>query len=333
MGRFLSWLGSILVTLLGLMMLTFFIGRMLPIDPVAAIIGDQADQATYLMVKHQLGLDRSVPVQFLFYLRDMLHGDLGEALFTGHRVADDLAHVFPATVELASLAIVIGAGIGVPLGVVAAVWKGSWIDQLARVVGLLGFSSPAFWLGLLGLMLFYATLGWVGGPGRLDISFMDEVEPVTGLMLVDSALQGEWEVFDNAWRHIILPASILGFAAMAYISRMTRSFMLDQLSQEYIVAARAKGLSQGRVVMRHAFGNILVQLVTVIALAYAFLLEGAVLTETVFAWPGFGHYLTAGLLAGDMNAVLSCVLIVGIIFIALNQLADFLYRRLDPRTR
>lgn len=315
------------------MMMTFFIGRMLPIDPVAAIIGDQADHATYLMVQHQLGLDRSVPVQFLFYLRDMLHGDFGEALFTGHRVASDLAHVFPATVELASLAIIIGVGIGVPLGVVAAVWKGSWIDQLARVIGLLGFSSPAFWLGLLGLMLFYATLGWVGGPGRLDISFMDEVEPITGMLLIDAALQGEWEVFDNAWRHIILPASILGFAAMAYISRMTRSFMLDQLSQEYIIAARAKGLSQARVVMRHAFGNILVQLVTVIALAYAFLLEGAVLTETVFAWPGFGHYLTSGLLAGDMNAVLSCVLIVGIIFIALNQLADFLYRRLDPRTR
>jgi peptide/nickel transport system permease protein len=335
-----SWLkaaarqaGSVLVTLFGLLALTFFMGRMLPIDPVTAIVGEQADHATYLMVKHQLGLDRPIYVQFAFFIRDMLSGDFGNALFTGNRVAVDLGRTFPATIELASFAIVIGVGFGVPIGILAAVYRGKTIDHVSRFVGLLGYSSPTFWLGLMGLILFYATLRWVGGPGRLDVEYIGVVEPHTGLILVDAAWEGEWEVFFDALKHIVLPGSILGYASMAYISRMTRSFMLEQLGQEYIIAARVKGLSRWEVIRRHALRNILVQLVTVIALAYAFLLEGAVLTETVFAWPGFGHYLTSGLLAGDMNAVLACVLIVGLIFIGLNLLTDVLYRLLDPRTR
>lgn len=326
-------LGSISATLLGLLALTFFMGRMLPVDPVVSIIGEQADQATYDMVFHQLGRDKPLVTQFYLFVRDMLHADFGNALFTGHRVADDLAKVFPATLELATFAIIIGVFVGVPLGMLAAVYRGSAIDHIARVVGLLGYSSPTFWLGLMGLIIFYAALGVVGGPGRLDVSFIDMVEPHTGLLLVDSLIDGEYEVFWNAWRHIVLPGTILGYGSLAYISRLTRSFMLEQLRQEYIIAARAKGLSRMRVIWRHAFANIAVQLITVIALAYAFLLEGAVLTETVFAWPGFGRYLTSGLLAGDMNAVLACVLIVGVIFIGLNLLADLLYRVMDPRTK
>jgi len=326
-------IASIGATLLGLLALTFFMGRMLPVDPVISIVGEQADQATYDMVYRQLGLDRPLPVQFAAYLRDMLTGNFGNALFTGHRVAEDLARVFPATIELATVAILIGVGIGVPLGVLAAVHRGSIIDHVARFVGLLGYSSPTFWLGLMGLIVFYAWLGWAGGPGRLDVSYLDMMEPRTGLLLVDSLLAGETDLFWNAVSHIMLPGAILGFGSMAYISRMTRSFMLEQLNQEYVIAARVKGLSRWQVVRRHAFRNIRVQLVTVIALAYAFLLEGAVLTETVFAWPGFGRYLTSGLLAGDMNAVLTCVLIVGVIFVALNVLSDVLYRLLDPRTR
>ena len=325
--------GSIGVTLLGLLALTFFMGRMLPVDPVVSIIGEQADQATYDMVFHQLGRDKPLVTQFYLFVRDMLHADFGNALFTGHRVADDLAKVFPATIELATFAIIIGVGIGVPLGMLAAIYRGTFIDQIARVIGLLGYSTPTFWSGLMGLMIFYAALGWVGGPGRLDVSFIDMVEPHTGLLLVDSLIDGEYEVFWNAWRHIVLPGSALGFVAMALISRLTRSFMLEQLRQEYIIAARAKGLSPMRVIWRHAFGNIAVQLITVITLSFAVQLEGAVLIETVFAWPGFGRYLTSGLLAGDMNAVLACVLITGIIFIVLNLLSDLLYKTLDPRTR
>ena len=325
--------GSVLVTLLGLLALTFFLGKMLPIDPVVAIIGEQADRATYDMVQAQLGLDRPLYVQFLVFIRDMMTGEFGEALFTGNKVAADLKRVFPATIELATLSIMFGVGFGVPFGMLAAVYRGSLLDHVARFVGLLGYSSPTFWLGLMGLILFYASLGWVGGPGRMDVIYLDMVEPRTGLLLIDSLLAGEHEVFVDAFSHIVLPASILGYSSMAYISRMTRSFMLEQLGQEYIVAARVKGMSKWRVVWRHAFRNILVQLITVIALAYAFLLEGAVLTETVFAWPGFGRYLTSGVLAGDMNAVAVCVLIIGIIFVALNLLSDLLYRTLDPRTR
>jgi len=330
---FVRQLGSVLTTLIGLLALTFFMGRMLPTDPVISIVGEQADQSTYNMVYHQLGLDKPLYVQFYLYVRDMLSGDFGNALFTGHRVADDLLRGFPATIELASFAIVIGVGIGVPLGILAAVYRGSAIDHVARVVGLLGYSSPTFWLGLMGLIVFYAKLGLVGGPGRLDVAFIDSIEPHTGLLLVDALWDGDMDVFWNAVSHIVLPGSILGYGSMAYISRMTRSFMLEQLAQEYIVAARVKGMSRWAVIRRHAFRNILVQLITVVALAYAFLLEGAVLTETVFAWPGFGRYLTAGLLAGDMNAVLACVLIVGVIFIGLNLITDGLYRILDPRTR
>jgi len=243
---------SVSTTLLGLLALTFFMGRMLPIDPVLSIVGDQADQSTYDMVHRQLGLDKPLYVQFFLYVRSMLSGDFGNALFTGHRVADDLMKVFPATVELATFAIIIGVGIGVPLGIVAAVYRGSVIDHFARVVGLLGYSSPAFWLGLMGLILFYATLGWVGGPGRLDVAFMDSIETHTGFMTIDALWEGDMDVFWNAVSHIVLPAAILGYGSMAYISRMTRSFMLEQMAQEYMVAARAKGLSGWAAIRRHA---------------------------------------------------------------------------------
>ena len=324
---------SVAVTLFGLAALTFFIGRLLPLDPVAAIVGDNATQAAYDAVYRQLGLDQPIWVQFLRYLRDIVSLDLGTALTTGKPVVEDIARVFPATLELATVAIIIGTGFGIPLGVLAAMYRDSVVDHVVRVVGLLGYSAPTFWLGLMGLVLFYATLGWVGGPGRIDVLYEFDIEPMTGFLLLDTALRGQWEVFGNVFSHVILPASILGFSALAYISRMTRSFMIEQLGQEYVVAARVKGLSWARTVWIHAFRNIAVQVVTVVALSYAFLLEGAVLTETVFAWPGFGHYLVAGLLAGDMNAVLACVLIVGVIFIGLNLFTDLLYRLLDPRTR
>ncbi|MDR6288133.1 peptide/nickel transport system permease protein [Inquilinus ginsengisoli] len=324
---------SVAVTLFGLAALTFFIGRMLPLDPVAAILGDNATQAAYDAVYRQLGLDQPIWVQFLRYLRDIVSLDLGTALTTGKPVVEDIARVFPATLELATVAIIIGTGLGIPFGVLAAMYRDSAVDHIVRVVGLLGYSAPTFWLGLMGLVLFYATLGWVGGPGRIDFTYEFDIEPMTGFLLLDTALRGQWEVFGNVFSHIILPASILGFSALAYISRMTRSFMIEQLGQEYVVAARVKGLSWARTVWIHAFRNIAVQVVTVVALSYAFLLEGAVLTETVFAWPGFGRYLTNTLLAGDMNAVVGCTLLIGVIFVTLNLVCDLLYRIFDPRTR
>jgi peptide/nickel transport system permease protein len=326
-------LSSVVLTLLGLLLLTFVIGRVMPLDPVLSIVGPDADRSTYEQVYQQLGLDRPLPVQFAYYLRDLLHGDLGNALLTGHKVTDDLARVLPATIELATMAILLGTGVGVPLGVFAATRRGRLADHVVRVVSLFGYSTPVFWFGMMGLLVFYAWLGWAGGAGRVDLAFDGLVEPRTGLLLLDAALAGEWEVFRSALRFLVLPACILGLHSMAYISRMTRSFMLAQLSQEYITTARVKGLSERGVVWGHAFRNILVQLLTIVALAYGSLLEGAVLIETVFAWPGFGQYLTSSLLLGDMNAVMGCVLVVGVIFVTLNLLSDALYHVFDPRTR
>ncbi len=326
-------IASLAVTFLGLLFITFIIGRMIPIDPVLAIVGERASQSTYDQVYREMGLDRPLYEQFAIYVWQVLQGDLGTSLLTARPVADDILRVFPATLELATVATIIGVVFGIPMGVIAAVNQGRWQDQVVRVVGLFGYSMPVFWLGLMGLLIFYGVLDWVSGPGRLDIFYEDIVPPVTGVILIDSLLAGDFEVFKNALSHLVLPASVLGYFSLAYISRMTRSFMLEQLSQEYIVTARVKGVSEARVVWRHALGNIMVPLITVIALSYANLLEGSVLTETVFAWPGLGQYITNALLSADMNAVLGGTIVVGMLFIGLNLLSDFLYRVVDPRAR
>lgn len=334
--RFNGWpeqIGTIAVTLLGLLMLTFFIGRMMPADPVRAIVGEDATRETYEQVFRSLGLDRPLWEQFFYYLRDVLTGNFGTSIRTGQPVIQDILHVMPATIELATFAIIIGAGLGVPMGVFAAVNKDRWPDHAVRVVSLFGHSMPIFWTGMIALIVFYAHLGLVGGSGRMDQFYIGLVDERTGFLLIDSLLAGDMDVFWSAVNHLILPACLLGYSSSAYITRMTRSFMLDQLGQEYVTTARVKGLSNRQTVWLHAFGNIRVQLVTIVALAYGSLLEGAVLIETVFAWPGFGQYLTSNLIIGDMNAVMTCVLIVGVIFIGLNLLSDVLYRFFDPRTR
>lgn len=326
-------LATVAATLLGLLFVTFMIGRVMPIDPVLAVIGERATQAQYDQTFRELGLDRPLLVQFGIYLHDVLQGDLGTSIRTGQQVSTDIARVFPATLELATLGTVLGVVPGVLLGVLAAVRRGSWIDQLARLVGLVGYSMPIFWLGLVGLLVFYGILGWVAGPGRLSIYYQGIVEPITGMLLVDSALRGEWAVFGDAFSHIILPASLLGYYSLAYIARMTRSFMLEQLGSEYVITARVKGLSEWQVVWGHAFRNIRIQLVTVIALAYANLLEGSVLTEIIFAWPGLGQYITTSLLANDMNSVLGGTIMIGTIFVGINIFSDLLYRVFDPRAK
>lgn len=321
------------LTFLGLLALTFFIGRVVPIDPVLAVVGDRATPEQYEVARVAMGLDRPLIVQFVSYVGDVLWFDLGVSVSTNRPVAEDLARVFPATLEMATLGIIIGVGLGVPAGVLAAAHQGRWIDQVIRVVALLGYSVPAFWLGLVGLLLFYATLGWVEGPGRISI-FYDGITPVvTGLLLVDTLLDGDISAFESALGHIILPASILGIFSLAYIARMTRSFMLDQLSQEYITTARVKGVAEWRVIWIHAFGSIRVPLITVIGLSYAGLLEGSVMIETVFSWPGIGNYLTTALFNADMNAVLGATLVIGAVFIVINKVSDVLYRVLDPRSR
>jgi peptide/nickel transport system permease protein len=324
---------TLALTFLGLLAITFFIGRVVPIDPVLAVVGDRAPRAVYEAARTRMGLDQPLVVQFFTYVRDILSDNFGTSVSTNRLVIDDLGRVFPATLEMATIGIIIGVTLGVPMGVLAASRHGSWIDQIIRVVGLMGYSVPAFWLGLVGLALFYARLRWVGGPGRLDIFFDGVIPPATGLILIDSLFAGRTDIFWNAVSRLALPASVLGFFSLAYIARMTRSFMLDQLAQEYVTTARVKGLPEREVIWRHAFGPIRVPLITVIALSYAGLLEGSVMIETVFSWPGIGNYLTTALFNADMNAVLGATLVIGAVFIFINKLSDLLYHLLDPRSR
>ena len=322
---------SVPITLFGLVLVTFLIGRVMPIDPIIAIVGDHAAPDVIAATRAELGLDEPLPMQFVIYVGKLLQGDLGRSVMTSHTVAHDIGRFFPATIELATVAIIFAMLIGVPLGVLAAVRQGSLTDRAIRVFCLAGHSVPIFLLAMLSLLIFYAKLGWAPGTGRIDVAFDGLVDPVTGFLTIDALIAGDWDAFRDAVAHLVQPASVLAYFSMAYIARMTRAFMLDALAGEYVITARAKGLSTARVIWRHAFGNIAVRLITVLTLTYASLLEGAVVTETVFSWPGLGQYLTVSLLNADMNAVLGATLVVGMIYLALNLMADMLYRLLDPR--
>ena len=332
-GKIIGFALTLFLTFLGLMAVTFVIGRVLPTDPAMAIVGNRASEEVYQAMRLQLGLDKHLIVQFWIYLASALQGDFGQSIMTARPVVDDIKRFFPATLELATLATIVGVLVGIPMGVLAAVRQGRMIDHVVRVFGLIGYSVPIFWLGMVALLVFYAKLEWLPGPGRYDFYFEGIVEPVTGVILIDSAMAGEWDLFENALGHIILPASMLAFFSLAYIARMTRSFMLDQLNQEYVLTARVKGLPERSVIWGHAFRNVRVQLITVVGLSYAGLLEGSVLTETVFSWPGIGLYITNSLFNADMNAVIGGTVVVGLCFVGINMLSDILYRIVDPRAR
>lgn len=320
-------------TFIGLTAITFVIGRVMPLDPVLAIVGDRASKEVYERVFLELGLDRPLYEQYWRYLLQLLHGDFGVSIMSAQPVLQDIIRFFPATLELATLATLLGVLFGVPMGVLAAVHQGRWIDHLVRVFGLFGYSVPIFWLGMVALLIFYGALGWLPGPGRIAVYYDGIVQPVTGFILIDAARAGEWEIFRNALSHLVLPGAVLSTYSLAYIARMTRSFMLDQLKQEYILTARVKGVSERAVIWRHAFRNVLVQLITIIGLTYASLLEGSVLTETIFSWPGIGQYITHSLFNSDMNAVLGGTIVVGVSFVGINMLSDLLYKIADPRAR
>lgn len=326
-----SRLAGVAMTLFGLILVTFLIGRAMPIDPVMAIVGDRASPDVVARVRLELGLDKSLFEQFWIYLQHLVQGDLGRSVMTGQPVTQDVLQFFPATLELATSAMLIALFFGVPLGVLAAAWQGSYFDTAVRVISLVGQSVPIFVLALICLLVFYVKLDIAPGTGQQDVIFQGMVPVVTGMVVVDAGVDGQWEAFWDALAHLAMPALLLAYFSLSVIARMTRTFMLDALSGEYIVAARAKGLSGARILWRHGFGNIAGRLVTVLALTYASLLEGAVLTETVFSWPGLGLYLTRSLLNADMNAVLGATLVIGAIYVGLNLLADTLQRWLDPR--
>ncbi len=291
--RLLQGLFTLLLTLFGLLLVTFSLSALSPVDRVLQIVGDHASQSTYDQVRHQLGLDQPLPVQFWHYLVNLAHGDLGIASATGQPVLHDLLAVFPATLELATLALIVGAVLGIVAGVLCARYAGSPWDLAVRTFTLLGNSVPIFWLGLLMLALFYARLQWAPGPGRLDDIYQYTVEPRSGFALIDTWLSGDTAAFKNAIGHLALPVLVLAYYSLASITRLTRSACLSEMNKEYILLARAKGAGEMTILLRHVLLNIRGTLLTVTALAWTSMLEGAVLTETVFSWPGIGRYSPA----------------------------------------
>ena len=328
--RVLRWLLSVVLTLFGLIVVTFVLTRLSTIDPALQQVGDHASQSSYEAARRELGLDQPLVMQFLRYLGHVVQGDLGIATSTGQPVRSDILRTFTATLELATAAALIGAALGLALGILAALRPRGLFDNVARLLSLIGYSTPIFWLGLIFLLLFYARLHWAPGPGRLDIVFQYTMKPVTGFALVDAWLSGTPGALRSALAHLVLPTAVLALYAMAGISRLTRAAILEQLSKEYVLTARAKGAGSLRVVLVHILPNVAGTLITVIALAYASLLEGAVLTETVFAWPGIGRYLTVAMFAGDTAAILGSTLAIGMAFVLLNSLTDLIVTRVDP---
>lgn len=326
--RLLQGLFTLLLTLFGLLLVTFSLSALSPVDRVLQIVGDHASQSTYDQVRHQLGLDQPLPVQFWHYLVNLAHGDLGIASATGQPVLHDLLAVFPAT-----LALIVGAVLGIVAGVLCARYAGSPWDLAVRTFTLLGNSVPIFWLGLLMLALFYARLQWAPGPGRLDDIYQYTVEPRSGFALIDTWLSGDTAAFKNAIGHLALPVLVLAYYSLASITRLTRSACLSEMNKEYILLARAKGAGEMTILLRHVLPNIRGTLLTVTALAWTSMLEGAVLTETVFSWPGIGRYLTTALFAGDTTAIMGGTLLIGVSFVLINNLTDLLVRLTDPRVR
>ena len=318
--------------LLGVSVLTFFIAHVIPADPVLAALGQNAREEQIEAYRRAYGLDRPVPVQFAAYLARLARGDLGVSIRTRRPVAEDLAEFLPATVELGGAAWLVALLLGIPAGILSAVYRDRLFDHLARLAALAGASLPVFWLGLVLLGTFYYRLRWLPGPGRLDV-VLSPPPARTGLLVVDAALAGDRVVLHNALAHLVLPALTLGLFSTAVIARMTRSAMLEVLSQDYVRTARAKGLPRRRVVMRHALQNAMIPTLTIIGISFGSLLSGAVLTETIFAWPGLGRYATASAVNLDFPAVMGVTLVVALLYAVVNLLVDLLYARLDPRVR
>ncbi len=323
---------TLIITLAGIMVVTFFISLVVPMDPLASIAGPQAPPETVERLRTLYGFDQPIHIQFGRYVTRLFHGDLGTSFQTGRPVLEDILKYFPATIELATMALIISILVGIPLGVLSAVYRNSAIDHFCRILSLIGVSMPVFWLGLVLLLIFYFKLGWFPAPGRLDIMLL-EPDRVTGLLLIDSLIAWDLEVFYDALKHMALPALVLGLYGLAGIARIVRSSMLDALSQEYIKTARIKGLNEFLVLTRHALRNALVPAVTVIGLTYGGLLEGAVLTETIFSWPGLGRYLATAFLTLDLNAVVGGAMLAALTFCLVNLIVDLLYAFLNPKIR
>jgi peptide/nickel transport system permease protein len=325
----LAWL---VLVVLGVSVITFVVSHLIPGDPARLVAGDRATDEIVANIRHSMGLDRPLWVQYGRYLGGLLHGDLGTSLRTTRPVLEDLRAFFPATLELAVAALVLATLLGIPLGILSAVYRNKWVDQVVRTLAVTGISTPAFWLGLLLIILFYARLHLFPGGGRLPEG-LDAPARVTGFYLVDSLLAGNRATFLAALRHLVLPGFTLGFVHLGVVARQIRSAMLEQLGEDYVRTNRANGLPKWTVVLRHALPNALIPSVTVLGLAMGDLLYGAVLTETVFAWPGMGAYVVNSIQALDFPAVMGFAVVVSFAYVILNLIVDLLYMVIDPRIK
>ncbi|MGC9075524.1 MAG: ABC transporter permease [Candidatus Bipolaricaulaceae bacterium] len=332
LGYIVRRLGWMLLVLWGVMTITFFVARVIPADPVGAILGPQAPPEAIELEKKRWGLDKPIYIQYARYMSSLLRGDLGISLRTRRPVLQDIAQFFPATVELALAALIISLIFGISVGVVSAVYPGRIVDHASRVFAIVGLSMPAFWLGLLLLLGFYYKLQWLPGPGQLPY-WMPRPPRVTGFLFLDAFIARDWAALVSYLKHLILPAFTLGWISTAAIARITRASMLEVLREEYIKTARMKGLKESRVVMRHAFKNALLPIITIIGIRLASLLEGAVLTETVFAWPGLGRYATHSFLSIDFNAVVGVAVFTAFLYAFCNLVVDLFYAYLNPKIR
>jgi len=319
------------VVMFGVATIVFFITHIIPADPVGAILGGNAPIERVDEMRHQLGLDKPITLQFIDYMKGIVHADFGISLKSNRPVLTDIINYFPATIELAVASMLFAVLVGVFLGIFSAIYRNKSIDHFSRVFSILGVSMPVFWLGLLLLLLFYYHLDLLPGGGRNSL-FIFPLR-ITGFVLLDSLLAGNWAAFWDGLSHIVLPAFVLGYASAASIARIMRASMLDILRQDFIRTAKSKGLSKKVVIYRHALKNALIPVVTIIGLSFGSLLSGAVLTETIFSWPGLGRYIVNALLVLDYPAVTGGTLFIAFVYSLANLLVDISYAVLDPRMR
>ena len=320
--------------ILGITVMSFLIANLIPADPIIANLPPNAlnDEDTIAAFRKKWGLDKPLHEQYLTYLGNLLQGDMGTSIKTRKPIADDISRRLPATIELATLGIILGIGIGVGLGLVSAIWKDTWADYVARVIALIGVSFPVFLTALIFLNVFYVQLGIAEGPGRLDI-IMRPPPTVTGMYTVDSLLAGNLKTFRSALAHLVLPATTLALYISGIISRITRSSLLEVLNQDYMRTARAKGLRERYVIGLHGLRNSLIPVVTVIGLSYANLLVGSILIEIIFAYPGIGFYMFRASTSQDFPAIMGVSLLFAFIYVGVNFVVDIIYFFLDPRIR
>jgi dipeptide transport system permease protein len=328
----LTRIALVIPTFVGITLLAFFLIRLVPGDPIETMAGERGiDPARHERLRHEYGFDQPIMVQYARYVARVLNGDLGRSFITHEAVASEFAALFPATVELAICAILVAVIVGLPAGIIAAVRRNSIFDHGMMGVALAGYSMPIFWWGLLLIQLFSIKLNLTPVSGRIAVEYF--IEPVTGFLLVDTLLSGEKGAFASALSHIALPAVVLGTVPLAVIARMTRSAMLEVLGEDYIRTARAKGLPAFRVICVHALRNALIPVITVIGLQVGVLFTGAILTETLFSWPGVGKWLFEAISRRDYPVLQGGTLLIGAAVMAVNLLVDLTYGLINPRIR